>query len=54
MTNQVRFCGQKGNTMFDSDRLMKVMSEILSDMYDCKITLTAIPKDQAAKKEETT
>lgn len=39
--------------MFDIDRLMKVMSEILSDMYDCKITLTAIPKDQAAGKEET-
>lgn len=31
--------------MFDVDRLMKVMSEILSDRYDCKITMTAIPKD---------
>lgn len=32
--------------MFDIDRLMQVMSEILSDMYGCKITLTAIPKDK--------
>ena len=32
--------------MFDVDRLMKVMSEILSDKYDAKITLTAVPKDQ--------
>lgn len=34
--------------MFDIDRLMKVMSEILSDKYDVKITLKAIPKDKAA------
>lgn len=33
--------------MFDVNRLMNVMSEILSDRYGCKITLTAIPKDQA-------
>ena len=32
--------------MFDVERLMKVMSEILSDKYDAKITLTAVPKDQ--------
>lgn len=32
--------------MFDIERLMKVMSEILSDKYDAKITLTAVPKDQ--------
>lgn len=35
-------------TMFDIERLMKVMSEILSDRYDMKITLTAVPKDEAA------
>lgn len=34
--------------MFDINRLMKVMSEILSDKYDMKITLTAVPKDKAA------
>ena len=40
--------------MFNIDRLMKVMSEILSDQYDCKITLTAVPKDQddAIKQDE--
>ena len=35
-------------TMFDVERLMKVMSEILSDRYDMKITMTAIPKEEAA------
>lgn len=34
--------------MFDVERLMKVLSEILSDRYDMKITMTAVPKDQAA------
>lgn len=34
--------------MFDIDKVMKVMSEILSDKYDAKITLTAVPKDKAA------
>lgn len=34
--------------MFDIDRLMKVMSEILSDKYNAKITLTAVPRDKAA------
>lgn len=34
--------------MFDIDRLMQVLSEILSDRYDCKITLTAVPKDKVA------
>lgn len=33
--------------MFAVERLMQVMSEILSDKYGCKITMTAIPKDQA-------
>lgn len=32
--------------MFDVDRLMKVMSEILSDLYGVKITMTATPKDK--------
>lgn len=34
--------------MFDVDRLMQVMSEILSDKYGCKITMTAVPKDKPA------
>ena len=34
--------------MFDVERLMKVMSEILSDKYDMKITMTAVPKEEAA------
>lgn len=32
--------------MFDVHRVMEVMSEILSDKYGLKITLTAVPKDQ--------
>lgn len=34
--------------MFDVNRLMQVMSEILSDKYNAKITMTAVPKDKAA------
>lgn len=34
--------------MFDIERVLKVMSEILSDKYDLKITLTAVPKEKAA------
>ena len=34
--------------MFDVERLMKVMSEILSDKYGVKITMTAVPKEEAA------
>lgn len=30
------------------DRLMKVMSEILSDKYDLKITMTVRKKEEAA------
>lgn len=41
---------KKGAVMFDIERLMKVMSEILSDKYDAKITLTAVPKDQAQER----
>lgn len=34
--------------MFDINKLMQVMSEILSDRYDMKITMTAVPKEEAA------
>lgn len=34
--------------MFDVERLMKVMSEILSDKYGVKVTMTAVPKEEAA------
>lgn len=34
------------------DRLTKALSEILSEKYGCKVTITAIPKDKSA--EETT
>lgn len=29
----------------DINRLMKVMSEIYSEMYGCKVTFTAVPKE---------
>ena len=32
---------------FNVNKLMEVLSEILSEKYGCKITMTAIPKDQA-------
>lgn len=32
--------------MLDVNRVMQVMSEILSDKYGCKITMTATPKDK--------
>ena len=34
------------------DKLMKVLSEILSEKYGCKVTLTAIPKDQVKEESE--
>lgn len=34
--------------MFDVDKVMKVMSEILSDKYGVKITMTAVPKKEEA------
>lgn len=34
------------------DKLMKVLSEILSEKYGCKVTLTAIPKDQFKEESE--
>ena len=32
--------------MFDVNKVMQVISEILSDKYDMKITLTAVPKEK--------
>ena len=32
--------------MFDVNKVMQVMSEILSDKYDMKITLTAVPQEK--------
>lgn len=29
------------------ERIEKVLSEILSDKYDCKITIHFVPKDEA-------
>lgn len=34
--------------MFDIEKLMQVMSEILSDKYDMQITMRAVPKETAA------
>ena len=34
------------------DRLSKVLSEILSEKYGCKITITFIPKESAIENEE--
>ena len=31
--------------MFDVQRLLQVMSEILSDKYGVKVTMTAVPKE---------
>jgi len=42
---------EKEQIMFDIDRVMKVMSEILSDLYGAKITLTAIPKGKVKEQE---
>lgn len=28
------------------DRLMKTLSEILSEKHGCKVTITAVPKDR--------
>lgn len=33
------------------DRMMKTLSEILSEKHGCKVTITAVPKDE--KNEET-
>ena len=34
------------------DRMMRTLSEILSEKHGCKVTITAIPKEE--KKEEST
>ena len=34
------------------DRMMRTLSEILSEKHGCKVTITAIPKEQ--KQEEPT
>lgn len=36
--------------MFSVDRLMQVMSEILSDVYGCDIKMTARRKDEETSK----
>lgn len=28
------------------DRMMKTLSEILSEKYGCKVTITAVPKEE--------
>ena len=33
------------------NKLMEVLSEILSNKYGCKITMTAIPRDQATPEQ---
>ena len=33
--------------VFPVHRLMEILSQILSEKYGCKITMTAIPKNQA-------
>jgi len=38
-------------TQANVDRIMRVMSEILSDKYDAQITLTARPKENPEGKE---
>lgn len=37
---------QKKNEL-NVDKLMKVLSEIMSEKYGCEITIRAIPKDKA-------
>ncbi len=31
------------------DRMMKTLSEILSEKHGCKVTITAIPKDKTSE-----
>ena len=33
-------------------KLVKVLSEILSEKYGCKVTITAIPKDAVKEESE--
>lgn len=36
------------------DRIAEVLSEILSDKHDCKVTLLFVPKDQKRSENEWT
>ena len=36
----------------NTDRLSKVLSEILSEKYSCKVTITFIPKEPVQKKKK--
>ena len=36
------------------DRIAEVLSEILSDKHDCKVTLHFVPKDQKRSENEWT
>ena len=36
------------------NRIAEVLSEILSDKHDCKVTLRFVPKDQKRSEEEWT
>lgn len=38
-----------GNTL-NIDRMMKTLSEILSEKHGCKVTITAIPKEKEIEK----
>lgn len=38
--------------MFDVQKVMQVMSEILSDRYDMKITMTAVPKGEIEQESQ--
>lgn len=33
------------------DRMMKTLSEILSEKHGCKVTITAVPKDEKDTEE---
>lgn len=50
--------GRKGEPIMENrlniDKLMKTLSEILSEKYGCKVTITAIPKETNEDKEEPT
>lgn len=34
------------------DRMMKTLSEILSEKHGCKVTITAVPKDKQPQEPE--
>lgn len=43
----LEFCREQDRSSFNIDvnRLMKVMSEIMSEKYGCKVTMTAVKKE---------